>query len=123
MNAHPAGGVGRCSPSCAKYTIVNIRWKRTQRDFSGNLLKAASIKGSINSTPSVFHRYGQHSMNLIPAASPPALNNGSSSFIDSRRPRLSASSTTFVTSMIRSCPQPPLLQQDLHIFKVEGHCI
>jgi hypothetical protein len=23
--------------------LVNIRWKRTQRDFSGNLLKAASI--------------------------------------------------------------------------------
>jgi hypothetical protein len=27
------------SPSCATYTIVNIRWKRTQRDFSGNLLE------------------------------------------------------------------------------------
>jgi hypothetical protein len=44
------------SPSWAKYTIVNIRWKRTQRDFSGNLLKTAKIKGSINSTPLTFHK-------------------------------------------------------------------
>jgi hypothetical protein len=51
-----SGGVGSRSPSCAKYTIVNIRWKRTQRDFFGSLLKTATIKGSINSTPSTFHK-------------------------------------------------------------------
>jgi hypothetical protein len=42
-------GVYVCCASWAKYTIVNIRWKRTQRDFSGNLLNSASINGSVNS--------------------------------------------------------------------------
>jgi hypothetical protein len=96
------GGVGSRSPSCARYTIVNIRWKRTQRDFSGNLLKTASIKGSINSTPLACHKYLQHSINFISAASPPALKNGSISFIDSPKPRLSSSSTTFFLSIVRS---------------------
>src|SRR5262249_30378341 len=97
-----SGGVGSRSPSCARYTIVNIRWKRTQRDFSGNLLKTASIKGSINSTPLACHKYLQHSINFISAASPPAVKNGSISFTDSAKPRLSSSSTTFFPSIVRS---------------------
>ena len=36
-----------------------------QRDFSGNLLKTASINGSTNSAPSACHKYLQHSMNFI----------------------------------------------------------
>jgi hypothetical protein len=70
-----------------RYTIVNILWKRTQRDFSGNLLKTASINGSVNSAPSACPKYLQHSMNFISAASPPSFRSGSSSFIDSPNPR------------------------------------
>src|SRR5215469_808466 len=81
------GGDASCSASCATYTIVNILWNRTQRDFSGNLLNAASINGSVNSAPSACHKYLQHSMNFISAASPPALSNGSISLIDSPKPR------------------------------------
>src|SRR3977135_2187002 len=73
FGAH-SGGVG--SLSCARYTIVSMRWKRMQRDLSGNLLKTASLKGSINSAPSACHRYLQHSMNFISPASPPALSSG-----------------------------------------------
>ena len=53
------------SLSCATYTIVSILWKRTERDFSGKILKAASINGSTNSIPSAFHRHQQHSMNYF----------------------------------------------------------
>src|SRR6266508_4167896 len=97
--------VYRRSPSCATYTIVNNRWKRTQRDLSGNLLKAASINGSTNSAPLAFHKHRQHSINFISAASPPALKNGSTSFIDSPKPRLSSSSTAFIPSIVLSSMQ------------------
>jgi hypothetical protein len=43
----------------------------------------------------------KHSINFISAASPPALKNGSISFIDSPKP-LSSSSTTFFPSIVRS---------------------
>ena len=45
------------SPSCANYTIVQYSMKEDARDFSGNLLKTAKLKGSINSTPLTFRSH------------------------------------------------------------------
>ena len=72
-----------------------------QRDFSGNLLKTASTEGSINSTPSAFHKYRQHSINFISAASPPAFKSGSTFFY--RQPE--ASFQLFVHNVLpEHCP-------------------
>jgi hypothetical protein len=54
------------------------------------LLKTASMKGSINSAPSACHRYLQHSMNFISAASPPVHSSGSIPSMESPKPRCSS---------------------------------
>jgi hypothetical protein len=87
------------SLSCAKYTIVSIRWKRTERDCSGKILKAASINGSTNSIPSAFHKHQQHSINCFSAWSPPAAKIGSISFLVSPSDRLSSAYTAASPNM------------------------
>src|SRR6266498_2240993 len=102
LRRHHSGGVGSRSPSCAKYTIVNIRWKRTQRDFSGNLLKTAKIKGlyqfySVN-LPQVMAAFHKLHFSSVAASSQERLDF----FIDSPEPRLSSSSTTSFPSIVSS---------------------
>ena len=90
------------SLSCAKYTIVSIRWKRTERDCSGKILKAASINGSTNSIPLAFHKHQQHSINCFSARSPPAAKIGSISFLVSPSDRLSSAYTAASPNMASS---------------------
>ena len=87
------------SLSCATYTIVSILSKRTERDFAGKILKAASINGSTKSIPSAFHRHRQHSINCFSAGSPPTAKIGSIPLIVSPSDRLSSASTAVFSNI------------------------